>query len=103
MADKVKSISAKKLADEVKAAVAKNETLKGLVVDPKVVMIPPWIIGLILRGELESRPLGQVQKLAAGVAESLPSARGRSPAALVHGGHILIGYVEDPVETFFEQ
>ena len=104
MADNVKSISAKKLADEVKAAVAKNETLKALVADPKVVTIPPWIIGLILRpGDLENKPLGQVQKLAAGVAKSLPSARGRSPAALVHGGHILIGYVENPVETFFEQ
>ena len=37
MADQLRSISAKKLADEVKAAVAKNETLKGLVADPKAV------------------------------------------------------------------
>jgi hypothetical protein len=104
MADKVKSISAEKLAAEVKAAVAKNATLRAAVVDPKVVTFPPWIIGLILRpGELENRPFGEVQKLAAGVAESLPSARGRTPATLVHGGHILIGYVEEPVITTLER
>ena len=78
MADNVKSISAKKLADEVKAAVAKNETLKALVADPKVVTIPPWIIGLILRpGDLENKPLGQVQKLAAGVSGSLTVGAGQ--------------------------
>lgn len=104
MAAKVKSISAQQLAKEVKAAVAKNEELKGTVVDPQVGMLPPWVIGLILRpGELENRSISEVQKLAAGVAKSLPSARGRTPATLVHGGHIILGFVEDPVATIIEQ
>jgi hypothetical protein len=104
MPDKVKSISAQQLAKEVKTAVAKNERLKAAIVDPKVAMIPPWVIGLILRPrELGDRSLGEVQELATDVAKSLPSARGKTPAALVHGGHIILGFVEEPVATTFEQ
>jgi len=104
MADKVKSISAQQLAKEVKTAVAKNERLKAAIVDPKVAMIPPWVIGLILRPrELGDRSVGEVQELATDVAKSLPSARGKAPAALLHGGHIILGFVEDPVATTFEQ
>jgi hypothetical protein len=104
MADRIRSISAQQLANEVKEAVAKNEELKGRIVDPKVAMIPPWVIGIILPpADLKNQSIGGVQKLAASIAKSLPSAHGREPAAVVHGGHVLLGFVENPTATFFEE
>ena len=92
MPEKIKSISARQLSEEVQTAVKKalanNAALKGIPPEPKFV-ISPWLIGFILR-ELENKTLHDAQGLAKDVVAHLPSAKGETPATLIHDGHIIL-------------
>jgi hypothetical protein len=104
MADRIASISAKQLSTEVPAAVKKalagNAALKGTPVQPKFVM-SPWLIGFILRElDLKDKTFGQAQGLATDVANLLPAAKGKSPATLIHDGHITMGFIQDKLLEF---
>jgi hypothetical protein len=108
MAGKITSISGKQLSTEianaVKTAVARHASFKGATVESGVAMFPPGVIGLILRNfEPEKSSLGQLQSLATDVAKALPSAKGGQPAALVHGGHIIIGFIQEPAITLLKE
>jgi hypothetical protein len=99
MPDKIKSISAKQLSGEVKTAVEKalagNAAFKGVPAQPKFV-ISPWLIGFILReAGLENKTFGQAQGLAEAVVNHMPSAKGQSPATLIHNGHIICGFIQE--------
>lgn len=106
MPEKIKSISAKQLSAEVQAAVKKalaaNAALKGIPAQPKFVM-SPWLIGFILReADLKNRTFGEAQGLATEVAHFLPSARGQTPATLIHNGHIIMGFIREKMLEFEE-
>ena len=99
MPDKIKSISARQLSSEVQAAVRKalasNAALKATPVEPKFV-VSPWLIGFILReADLKNKTFGDAQGLATEVASLLPSAKGQTPATLIHDGHIIMGYIQE--------
>jgi hypothetical protein len=106
MPDKIKSISAKQLSSEVQTAVKKalasNAALKGTPAQPKFVM-SPWLIGFILReAELKNKTFGDMQGLATEVANLLPSAKGQTPATLIHDGHIIMGFIQEKLLQFEE-
>lgn len=94
MANGTRSISPKTLSDEVKRAIAQIDALRGANPAPGVITVPPWLIGFILRGDLQARP-GDLEKLATQAARALPSAQGASPAALINNGRIIIGFIQD--------
>jgi hypothetical protein len=57
-----------------------------MTVDTGIAMIPPWIIGLVLRAsELEERTLADAQQAAADVVKSLPEQERRTPVTFSHG------------------
>jgi len=106
MPEKIKSISARQLSSEVQAAVkqaiASNAALKGTTAQAKFVM-SPWLIGFILReAELENKTFGQAQGLAKDVVNLIPSAKGQTPATLIHNGHIIMGFVPEKPLAFEE-
>ena len=104
MADN-KSISAKELGAEVRAAVAKL-AIKGIPAEPTIIAHPPWIWGFIMR---DLGNPAELSALASRVAAELPSAKGGTPVTLIAGqaatgtaeaalphGHIICGYIRDP-------
>ena len=106
MPDKIKSISARQLSSEVQTAVRKalasHTALKAATVQPKFVM-SPWLIGFILReADLKNKTFGDAQGLATEVASLLPSAKGQTPATLIHDGHIIMGYIQEKLLQFEE-
>jgi len=97
MPERIKSISAKQLSAEVQTAVKKalssNAALKGVPAQPRFVMTP-WLIGFILRElEMKDKTFGEAQGLATDVANLLPSAKGGTPATLIHNNHIIMGFI----------
>ncbi|WKA31325.1 hypothetical protein [Bradyrhizobium roseum] len=102
---KVQSISAKEITSAVRKAVAKNETLRQLTsASPGIATIKPPILGLLIRDvDLKDSSIGELNQLAADVAKSLPAAKGAQPAALVHGGHIIIGFIQESAVTLFKE
>jgi hypothetical protein len=99
MAERIASISAKQLSAEVQTAVKKalsnNAALKGTPVQPKFVM-SPWLVGFILRElELKDKTFADAQGLATDVANLLPSAKGKTPATLIHDNLIIMGFIQD--------
>jgi hypothetical protein len=106
MVERIASISAKQLSTEVQAAVKKalasNPALKGTPLEPKFV-VSPWLIGFILRElELKDKTFTQVQTLATDVAKLLPAAKGKTPATLIHDGHIIMGFIQEKLLEFGE-
>jgi len=98
MAD-VKSLSAKQVTDAAKRSAAKVlETRKMKVPTGTTVgFVPPYHwIGLILREEGQLEKLADAKKLAAelqsGIAASVPGLKGGTPGAIIHGGHVTIGF-----------
>ena len=102
--DRVTSISAKQLAPEVRkavdAATAKHK-LQGVKIDGGVALIPPSLIGFILRdADLQQKTLSDLQALAADVAKPL---KGAMPATYIHDGHIIIGFVAESAITLLRE
>jgi hypothetical protein len=104
MAGNVKSVSAKELTVEVRAAV-KKLAIKGLPTEPTIVAHSPFIWGFILRDF--ANPVEDLPGIAARLAAELPSAKGGTPVALIAGaaaattaalphGHVICGYIKDP-------
>lgn len=99
------SISRKELSDKVKSAVdqaIRHPRLRGLQPEGAVV-IPPWLIGFILRdAELKERGLADVLSVAAEVASAAGGA-GAQPAFYHQGGHVIMGFFpENPVNLIKE-
>lgn len=94
MASSVKSISASQLAGEVRDSVQKL-SLKGVPANPAIVARPPWIMGFIYHPPVAT--LDAAQDAANKVAAAMPSAKGATPAVLIQGGHIIIGFVQEAV------
>jgi hypothetical protein len=100
MAD-VKTLSAKQLTDAAKHSAAKVlEARAGLKAPPgtTVGFVPPYHwIGLILREEAKLEKIADAKKIAAdihaGISASIPSLKGGTPGAIIHGGHIIMGFV----------
>lgn len=97
MVTHVRSISAKDISAEVRSALQKlaasRESLKGAG-EPEFVISPHSLIGFVLRDPPKSSP-GELQEIAAGVAKAIPGAKGTTPAVLLHGKEVLIGFVPD--------
>lgn len=95
MPEPVKVISAAQLSDAIAGAVKSALASRpGLQLEPDVTLAPPGLIGFVVRGDaLAGTSVGDLQNLAASVAQSLP--QGGTPAALVHGGHTVVGFVPD--------
>ena len=104
MADN-KSISAKELGAEVRAAVTKL-AIKGIPAEPTIIAHPPWIWGFILR---DFGNPAELPSIASRVSPELLSAKGGTPVTLIAGqaaggagaaalpkGHIICGYIRDP-------
>jgi hypothetical protein len=90
------SIDARKAVD---AALIKHK-LQGLKPDTGATMIPPGLLGFVLRAaDLDKKSLSEVQALAGDVAKPL---KGATPATFIHGGHIIIGFVAEGVTLFKE-
>jgi hypothetical protein len=95
------SISAKQLSSAVKKAAEKSTHLK-ITKAPELTLatLRPPIIGFILRDLEAKASLGELNQLASDVAVSLGAGNTKA-AAFVHGGHIIMGYVEEPSITVF--
>jgi hypothetical protein len=107
MTERAKSISAKQLSAEVQTAVQKatanHQLLGGVKLDPGFVLHPGLIWGFILRKDLSKIPLGELQGLAGEVLKATPSASGATPAALIHGKEIIVGFLPElQVSAFHE-
>jgi hypothetical protein len=104
MSGKLNSISAKDISAAVRKAVDKNTALKATkAIEPTVATIRPPIWGFILReAEAKAMALGELNKLAGEVAGSLGAGNAKA-AAFSHGGHIIIGYVEEPSITVLKE
>ena len=97
MAGKLNSISAKDISSAVKAAIQNSKTLKGVTAtDVSLATLRPPIIGFILRDlDVKETSMSEINSVANSVATKL--GHGASAASFVHGGHVIIGYVEDAV------
>ena len=92
------SLSASQVATAAKQSVAKALTQHKLNVPPGFplgyVRPPWWWLGIIIRNP--GLNLEQVQSLAtdihAGIAASVPSAKGATPGAVLQGGNLTIGF-----------
>jgi hypothetical protein len=105
MSGKINSISAKDISSAVKAAVKNSATLKGITAtDPSLATIRPPIIGFVVRDlEVKDASMGELNKLAAHVAESLFAGTGSQAATFVHNGNIIIGYVAESSFSVFKE
>ena len=100
MAD-VNSLSAKQLTEAAKRSAGKVlEARIGLKALPSATVgyLPPYHwIGLILREEGQLEKIADATKAAAdihaGIAASVPSLKGGTAGAIIHGGHIIMGFV----------
>jgi len=102
-----KAISAAKLSSEVHAAVQKvlagHRELAELAAKPEFVIAPHSLIGFILRDNLKKTSLSDLQGIAADVTGSLGSAAGASPAALIHGKDLIVGFIPDLNRQLFRE
>jgi len=97
------SISAKQLSAAVAKAAEKSTHLKAAKAkELTFATIRPPIIGFILRDLEAKASLGELNQLASDVAGSLGAGTAKA-AAFVHGGHIIMGYVEEPSITVFTE
>ena len=104
MSGKLNSISAKEISGAVRKAAEKSAALKAIkAIEPTVATMRPPIWGFILRdAEAKSIALGELNHLAGEVAGSLGAGNAKA-AAFVHGGHIIIGFVEEPSITLLRE
>lgn len=104
MASKLNSISAKDISGAVRAAVKKSAALKEIkATQPSIANIRPPIMGFILRdADVKNVSMSELTKVASSVAKSLSSGKA-TPATFAHGGHIIIGFVEDASFSVFKE
>jgi len=96
MASKPLSISASELKDAVSKALKKNAATKNLQAgEMGIGNFRPPIIGRIIRDtDLADQSIGSLQKLATDITNSIPGAKGAVPTTMVHGGHIILGFID---------
>jgi hypothetical protein len=96
MAVKLNSLSAKNISSAVEAAIKKNDKLKALKGPPSVAVIRPPIMGFILVDkDVRDTSMSELSGLARDVAGTLGSDKAAQAGVFSHGGHIIIGYVEE--------
>ena len=93
----VKSISKKELSAQVRDAVKKVATLKGVEIDTQGGMYPPCILGFVVHhGPVTGRPVGELEGTAREVLDATPIAKGATPAIFIRPGIIICGFMPPP-------